>query len=342
MAVNLFVLFFLFGCAAGRIPAVIVFGDSTVDPGNNDFLLTPLKANFPPYGRDFPGNIPTGRFCNGRLSTDFISSSLGLPPTVPPYLDPSLPIQRLASGVSFASAGTGLDPATSQLLSVIPLMEEVELFREYKSRLAAHFGAAEAEAIVGEALYLVSIGTNDYIVNYFPMATERSKQFTVWEFGEFLAAGVAEFVAALHALGARKIVFVGLAPIGCLPVERLTGGGGGCSEEHSAAARGFNDRLEAAVARLDGELPGLRLRFAPLYDFVADVIQNPRSYGFENAVQGCCGTGELEVSFLCNKWTPYTCPDANQYAFFDSVHPSEKLNSLLSDYLLNTTLAEFI
>lgn len=121
MAVNRLVVFFFFlllGFAAGRIPAVIVFGDSTVDPGNNDFLLTPFKANFLPYGRDFPGSTPTGRFCNGRLVTDFISASLGLLPAVPPYLDPSIPIQSLASGVSFASAGTGLDPATSQLLVI--------------------------------------------------------------------------------------------------------------------------------------------------------------------------------------------------------------------------------
>jgi GDSL-like Lipase/Acylhydrolase len=101
---------------AADIPAVIVFGDSTVDPGNNNVIGTVLKSNFPPYGRDFQDGVPTGRFCNGRLPTDFISEAVGLPPIVPAYLDPSYSIEDFAKGVSFASAGTGLDNATSDVL----------------------------------------------------------------------------------------------------------------------------------------------------------------------------------------------------------------------------------
>ena len=53
------------------VPALIIFGDSVVDVGNNNNLNTPIKANFPPYGRDFVTHGPTGRFCNGKLATDF-------------------------------------------------------------------------------------------------------------------------------------------------------------------------------------------------------------------------------------------------------------------------------
>ena len=52
------------------VPAIITFGDSVVDVGNNDYLPTILKANYPPYGRDFANQKPTGRFCNGKLATD--------------------------------------------------------------------------------------------------------------------------------------------------------------------------------------------------------------------------------------------------------------------------------
>lgn len=54
------------------VPAVMIFGDSVVDVGNNNnnpFSL--VKANFLPYGRDFAGHSPTGRFCNGKLATDY-------------------------------------------------------------------------------------------------------------------------------------------------------------------------------------------------------------------------------------------------------------------------------
>jgi hypothetical protein len=52
------------------VPAIITFGDSAVDVGNNDYLYTIFKANYPPYGRDFVNHRPTGRFCNGKLATD--------------------------------------------------------------------------------------------------------------------------------------------------------------------------------------------------------------------------------------------------------------------------------
>ena len=104
--------------ASPRVPAVIVFGDSTVDTGNNNAISTVLKSNFPPYGRDLNmrGGGATGRFCNGRLPPDFVSEALGLPPLVPAYLDPAYGIKDFATGVVFASAGTGLDNATASVL----------------------------------------------------------------------------------------------------------------------------------------------------------------------------------------------------------------------------------
>lgn len=53
------------------VPAMFIFGDSVVDVGNNNQISTIVKANFIPYGRDFPNHKPTGRFCNGKLASDF-------------------------------------------------------------------------------------------------------------------------------------------------------------------------------------------------------------------------------------------------------------------------------
>lgn len=102
--------------ARAKVPAVIVFGDSSVDSGNNNVISTLLKSNFKPYGRDFYGGRPTGRFCNGRIPPDFISEAFGLKPAVPAYLDPAYNISDFATGVCFASAGTGYDNATSNVL----------------------------------------------------------------------------------------------------------------------------------------------------------------------------------------------------------------------------------
>ena len=105
-----------FTLTSSKIPAVIVFGDSSVDSGNNNVIKTLLKSNFRPYGRDFLSGQPTGRFSNGKVPPDFISEAFGLKPTIPAYLDPAFTIADFATGVCFASAGTGFDNSTSDVL----------------------------------------------------------------------------------------------------------------------------------------------------------------------------------------------------------------------------------
>lgn len=59
-----------------NVTCVLVFGDSSVDPGNNNHLATSFKGNFPPYGKNFFNGRPTGRFSDGKLATDFIGNSI--------------------------------------------------------------------------------------------------------------------------------------------------------------------------------------------------------------------------------------------------------------------------
>uniref|UniRef100_R7W4N0 GDSL esterase/lipase n=1 Tax=Aegilops tauschii TaxID=37682 RepID=R7W4N0_AEGTA len=68
--------------AAARAPAAsaaprafFVFGDSLVDNGNNNYLLTTARADAPPYGIDFPSHRATGRFSNGLNIPDIISNT---------------------------------------------------------------------------------------------------------------------------------------------------------------------------------------------------------------------------------------------------------------------------
>jgi phospholipase/lecithinase/hemolysin len=63
--------------AGAKVPAMYVFGDSTADVGNNDYLPWSIaRADFPHNGVDFPGGKPTGRFCNGLIGVDFIGEQL--------------------------------------------------------------------------------------------------------------------------------------------------------------------------------------------------------------------------------------------------------------------------
>nr|CAB3449142.1 unnamed protein product [Digitaria exilis] len=306
------------GVVPPRVPAVIVFGDSTMDTGNNNAIRTPLRADFPPYGRDMPGGPhPTGRFGNGRLPPDLISDALGLPPLVPAYLDPAYGMEDFARGVCFASAGTGIDNATADVL-------EVEYYEDYQHRLRAHLGRSRAAAIIRGALHVVSIGTNDFLENYFLFATGRFAQFTVAEFEDFLVAGARVFLARIHGLGARRVTFAGLAAIGCLSLERTTnelrGRGGGCVEEYNDVAKSYNAKVKAMVRGLRDEFPKLRIAF--------------------NVEEGCCATGKFEMGIMCNEDAPMTCDDADKFLFWDAFHPTEKVNRLMANHTLQVCYQE--
>ncbi|CAI8612964.1 unnamed protein product [Vicia faba] len=87
-------------------PALIAFGDSVLDTGNNNYIPTIVKSDFKPYGKDFIGGKATGRFSNGKIPSDFFAEYFGIKELVPPYLDPNLTTEDLLTGVCFASSGS--------------------------------------------------------------------------------------------------------------------------------------------------------------------------------------------------------------------------------------------
>ncbi|XP_047336497.1 GDSL esterase/lipase At4g26790-like [Impatiens glandulifera] len=326
---------------SAKISAVIVFGDSSVDSGNNNVISTLLKSNFKPYGRDFFGGKPTGRFSNGRIPPDFISEAYGLRPFVPAYLDSTYNISDFATGVCFASAGTGYDNATSDVLSVIPLWKEIEYYKEYQQKLRVHLGDRKANQIISDALYLISIGTNDFLENYYLLPKRRS-EYDEDQYQDFLVGIAHEFVKTLYKLGARKISVGGLPPMGCLPLERTTavlrGEGDGCIESYNKVAMSFNSKLGGLVSNLKKELSGVQMVFSNPYFIVMQMVKKPSIYGFETVSVACCSTGLFEMSYLCDELNPFTCSDANKFIFWDSFHPTDKTNRIITDHLLKRVL----
>lgn len=53
--------------------------------------------------------------------------------------------------------------------------------------------------------------------------------------------------------------------------------------------------------------------------------------GFTVTDRGCCGTGLLESSILCNQITP-TCDADSQFVFWDSLHPCEAVYQRTAKY----------
>ncbi|EOA34855.1 hypothetical protein CARUB_v10022436mg [Capsella rubella] len=320
------------------IPALIVFGDSIMDTGNNNNLSTPLKCNFPPYGKDFPGGSATGRFSDGRVPSDIIAEKLGLAKTLPAYMNPNLKPKDLLKGVTFASGGTGYDPLTAQIMSVISVWDQLTYFKKYISTIKKHFGEEKAKDIVENSLFLVVSSSNDLAHTYL----SRANRYDRTSYANFLADSAVKFVRELHKLGARKIGVFSAVPVGCVPLQRTVFGGfltRGCNQPLNTMAKQFNSKLSPALDSLDKELDGV-IFYIDIYDTLFDMIQHPKKYGFEVANKGCCGLGTLEISYLCNSLNPFTCSNSSAYIFWDSYHPTERAYQVIVDNLLEKYLSK--
>ncbi|CAN6680501.1 unnamed protein product [Malus baccata var. baccata] len=327
------VLFFYHNVAAvklpnnEKIPTVIAFGDSVVDSGNNNNISTLVKCNFPPYGRDFVGQRPTGRFSNGRVPSDLIgkskyyhcffyflllarpnSESVGVKKILPSYLDPNLKIQDLLTGVSLASGGSGYDPLTPKIvvntniyiyiyilwISVLSLSDQIDMFKTYINKITAAVGKESAATIVSKIIYIVCTRSNDIANTYFSTPLRRPR-YDILAYTDLMVESASSFFQELYGLGARRIGVVSLPPIGCLPPQRTLCGGRDrwCSETVNQAGSLFNSNLSPEIDAFNTRLPEARLVY-------------------------------LDLSILCTRYSLETCNDASKYLFWDSYHLSKK------------------
>ncbi|KAL9380125.1 hypothetical protein Peur_028607 [Populus x canadensis] len=324
--------------------SILIFGDSTVDTGNNNYVKTVFRSDHPPYGRDFPGHVPTGRFSNGKLIPDFTASILGMEETVPPVLSPSLTDDDIRTGVCFASAGSGYDDMTTVASGAIPMYEQLELFQNYITRLKGIVGEEEAKKILGRAFIIVSSGTNDLIYNYYDIPTRRYQFNSISGYHDFLLSSLQTFVQELYNLGGRLMAIAGLPPIGCLPIQIVTrygsSGNLACLEDQNSDCQAYNKKLKRLLPPLQSSLPGSRILYADIYDPLSDMVSQPQKYGFVETHKGCCGTGVVEAGSTCNKATP-TCGNASQFMFWDAIHPSESAYKFLTEYLEKFLISRF-
>ncbi|CAA3028874.1 GDSL esterase lipase APG [Olea europaea subsp. europaea] len=321
---------------AKLVPAVITFGDSAVDVGNNDYIHTLFKANYPPYGRDFKNKEPTGRFCNGKLATDITAETLGFTTYPPAYLSPQASGKNLLIGTNFASAASGYDDQTAILNHAIPLSQQLQYYKEYQSKLSNIAGSNKAASILKEALYIVGAGSSDFLQNYY-VNPFINKIYTPDQYSSSLVAIFSSFITNLYGLGARRIGVTSLPPLGCLPAARTLFGfhESGCVSRINTDAQAFNKKINSAATQLQKQLPGLKIAIFDIFKPLYDLIKNPSNNGFKEATRGCCGTGTVETtSFLCNPRSIGTCSNATEYVFWDSVHPSQAANQVIADSLI--------
>ncbi|VFQ92645.1 unnamed protein product [Cuscuta campestris] len=318
--------------------AFIVFGDSLVDNGNNNYLATTARADSPPYGVDYPTRRPTGRFSNGLNLPDIICERLGLA-VVEPYLSPALTGERLLDGANFASAGVGiLNDTGFQFLNIIRIGTQLQYFQQYQQRVSQLVGEEGTRQLVNEALVLITLGGNDFVNNYYLVPfSARSRQFSLPDYVRYLISEYRKVLQRIYDLGGRRVLVTGTGPIGCAPSELAQRSPtGACAVELQRAAALFNPQLRQMIADLNAQLGSNVFIAANTYQMNIDFITNPAAYGFVTSQIACCGQGPFNGIGLC---TPVSnlCPDRSVFAFWDGFHPTEKANRIIVDQILAGT-----
>lgn len=314
------------------VPAVYVFGDSTLDVGNNNYLpgKDVPRADKPYYGIDLPGSgKPTGRFSNGYNTADFVAQALGFKKSPLAYLElkarKMLIPSAVTRGVSYASAGAGILDSTNAGNN-IPLSQQVRLFESTKAEMEAAVGQRAVRKLLSASFFLVSAGSNDFFAFATAMAEQNrtATQADVTAFYGSLLSNYSATITELYKLGARKVGIVNVGPVGCVPRVRVLNATGACADGLNQLAGGFDGALRSAVAALAADqLPGLAYSVADSFGFTQASLADPLGLGFASADSACCGSGRLGAQGDC---TPAAtlCADRDRYVFWDSVHPSQR------------------
>ncbi|KAL2902786.1 hypothetical protein RDABS01_027868, partial [Bienertia sinuspersici] len=250
------------------VPAFFVLGDSSVDCGNNNFLGTFARADRLPYGRDFDTHQPTGRFCNGRIPVDFLALRLGLP-FVPSYLGQVRNVEDMIHGVNYASAGAGIIFSSgSDLGQRVSLSQQIQQVSDTFEQFMMYMGEDAAVRLISDSIFYISVGTNDYIHYYLQNVSGVQSLYSPWSFNHFLAISLKQEIKKLHTANVRRVVVMGVAPMGCAPhyLWRHKSKNGECIQDINNMIMEFNFVMRYTIQELNQELSDAVIIFCDMYE----------------------------------------------------------------------------
>lgn len=318
------------------VPAMFVFGDSTVDVGNNNFLpgcSADCRANYARYGVDYPSHAPTGRFSNGYNLADHIARFLGFAESPPAYgsLPPEGIIEQMRSGINFASGGSGLQDVTGKALcgQVHSMSDQLDMF----ASVVQMMGNCSSD-LVSRSLVFISVGSNDLFEYVGGNATSCPNRNDT-AFLQGLVAAYRSYLQELYAAGARKFSIVSPSLVGCCPSQRSAGwlkddlDGYYCFGTANRLSRQLYRMLLSMLQDLSAGLAGMNFSICDSAAMADSVFNSTgSSSNAMNVVDtGCCGGAGILGPAKCDR-SATLCPDRAAYLFWDGFHPTETASAV--------------
>ncbi|KMZ61096.1 GDSL esterase/lipase [Zostera marina] len=306
------------------VPAIYMFGDSTADVGNNNQLLgnEVPRANYSPYGIDYPGGIATGRFCNGKIAIDYIAMMMRFKGSPPPYLSTIDNPLKQAQGVNFASGGAGILGQNTSIYLNAQLMD----FKRTKEILIKAKGKVRAKRFLAKSIILFSIASNDlfaFTQNFGFQNTTKNSIFV-----SSLASQFKNQIKIIYRQGGRKFVVFGVGRLGCIPALRAFNANYSCLEDMNNLSKLFNEALKMELHHLRSICRRMNVLYIDSYGINEVITSSPLKYGFTEIKAACCA---LNARGLCLP-NSTLCENRNQYISWDSIHPTQALYEVSTNF----------
>ncbi|XP_017426381.1 GDSL esterase/lipase At2g03980 [Vigna angularis] len=307
------------------VAALYVFGDSTVDAGNNNNLNTLAKANAFPYGIDF-NNCSTGRFSNGKTLADLIAIRLSLP-MPPPYLGvPKSKRHQVIRGINYASGSCGILNST-RTGDCLSLDKQIEYFTStvVNDLPRSIHSKTKLRHYLANSLYLLSIGSNDYMLNYFKYPNGTNNNLNPEKYADYLLEQLASRIKRIYDLGARKFVVSRIGEIGCTPTCVIrTPYSQKCNEDINQKVKHYSEKLPVKLQELQTQLSHSHFINLDNYNFSQKIRNSPEKFGFKYIFDSCVQRRK-------------PCANRNEYYFFDFAHPTEATNKIYANECFSGT-----
>lgn len=262
----------------------------------------------------------------------FQALRLGLP-FVPPFLSQRGEIGGMIHGLNYASAAAGIIFSSgSDLGKHVSLSQQMEQVMETFQQFQLNLGREAAGDLISKSVFYFSIGSNDFIHYYLKNVSGVQSRYLPWEFTKLLTNSIRQHLENLYAAGVRKIVVMGIGPLGCAPHYLWKHGGedGQCVSEINNLVTLFNFGMRFTVDVLNEKLEGSKIIFCDVLKASVDIMNNHERYGFDTIKNACCGLGRFGGWITC-LLPVMACHNASSYVWWDQFHPTSAVNQILAD-----------
>lgn len=154
--------------------------------------------------------------------------------------------------------------------------------------LRLQLGQHAARHFIQSSLFYLSFGEVDFINLY--LLKSSARKYGGEEFARLLVSQMVIAIRNLQEAGARKIVCMGILPLGCSPRVLSewrdspvdTFDKKGCVKEMNELIGKYNEVMGEEMVKLNAEFEDTQMIFCDVYKGMTEIIGNPTRYGMCN------------------------------------------------------------